>query len=208
MFRPVLFLWLVAAFGWNSPVVQSSSEIESSISADSTGHLMPGSLRFYGVTKTMKTTTTVVHLYTTYVHQSCLIVDFGITECPKTTPPPPTTTTTTTTTTSTPTPVTVTTGTTSAPAPTTSTPALFEVVTGQFKPSVSTNITVNKLSPPNLNFPPLPVIGSGLSGLFNNKPPINIKVSANGTASITPGNGRRRPSEILLEKIQPSIVRQ
>jgi len=195
-------LWLVAACCLVCPAVESSSEIESSISAGSTGHLMPGSLRFYGVTKTMKTTTTVVHLYTAYVHQTCLMLQFGTTQCQQTPPPPPTTTTTTTTT---PTPVTVTPGTTSAPVPTTTQPA-FQVVTGQFKPSVWTNITVNKLSPPNFNFPPLPVIGSGVAGLFN-KPPINIKVSANATASITPGNGRRRRSGALLEKIHPSLVR-
>lgn len=206
MFRSISVLWLVAACCLVCPAVESSSEIESSISTGlTTGHPMPGSLRFYGVTKTMKTTTTVVHLYTSYVHQTCLMVMLGTAECQQTPPPPPTTTTTTTTTT--PTPVIVTPGTTSAPVPTTTQPA-FQVVTGQFKPSVWTNITVNKLSPPNLNLlPPLPVIGSGLAGLFNKPAPINIKVSANATASISPGNGRRRRSEILLEKIRPSLVR-
>lgn len=192
-------LWFVVASCFLCPAVESSSEIESSISSnsDSTSQAMVGSLRFYGISKTMKTTTTVVHLYTTYVRQTCLSVQPGTSACPETTPPTTTTSTTTTTTTPTPvtvTPATTTSGTTATTASSTTAPP-FEIVKNQFMPSVSTNITVNKLT-----------AGSGLGGLFN-KRPANIKVSATASASVT-ANGRRRRSHVMVGKIHPSAVRQ
>ncbi|KAI9564213.1 hypothetical protein GHT06_007951 [Daphnia sinensis] len=209
MIKLMSVLWLVIASCFLCSAVESSSEIESSISSDSTSQAMAAALRFYGITKTMKTTTTVVHLYTTYVRQTCLSVQPGTSSCPETTPPTTTTSTTTTTTTTTPTPVTVTpttttSGTTATTASTTTAPP-FEIVKDQFVPSVSANITVNKLTAPSLNLPPLSAIGSGLGGLFN-KRPANIKVSATASASVTT-NGRRRRSRVMVEKIHPSAVR-
>lgn len=210
MLKLMSVLWFVVASCFLCPAVESSSEIESSISSnsDSTSQAMVGSLRFYGISKTMKTTTTVVHLYTTYVRQTCLSVQPGTSACPETTPPTTTTSTTTTTTTPTPvavTPATTTSGTTATTASSTTAPP-FEIVKDQFMPSVSTNITVNKLTVPSLNLPQLSAIGSGLGGLFN-KRPANIKVSATASASVT-ANGRRRRSHVMVGKIHPSAVRQ
>lgn len=204
----VLFLAVAIA----CPVACSTdSEIESSISSDSTTHSMMGSLRFYGITKTVTTVTTVVHLHTKFVHQTCLSIPNGTPQCPVTTPAPTTTTTTTTTT-----PAPTTTTTTTAATNSTSNPP-FKVVEGQFKPSVSSSITINKHTLPKLqlNLPQL-IGGSGgnggnggFFGLFNSKP-FNFTVSANMSASASSSGttaGRRRRSEMLAESIQPSLVK-
>ncbi|XP_057371727.1 mucin-2-like [Daphnia carinata] len=210
MIKQMPVLWLVVASCFLCSAVEVSSEIESSISSDSTSQAMVGSLRFYGITKTMRTTTTVVHLYTTYVRQTCLSVQPGTSACSETTPPTTTsTTTTTTTTTTTPTPVTVTPATTTsgttATTASTTTASPFQIVKDQFIPSVSANITINKLTASSLNLPQLSAIGSGLGGLFN-KRPANVQVSASASATVTT-NGRRRRSRIMVEKIQPSAIR-
>lgn len=197
MQKPVWMLFLVVLTIFRS-AAHSSEEIESSISSDPmTDQSMTGSLRFYGITKTVKTTTTVVHLHTKYVHATCLFVPLGTPKCPVTTPEPPTTTTTTTTTSTT----------TSAPVSTTSSPP-FKIVEGQFKPSVSSSITVNKQTLPKLqlNLPQLNTTGL-LGGLFN-RPSVNMNLAANIAASVASGNaGRRRRSEMLIERIHPSLVK-
>lgn len=210
MLSYIWFLAVAACLVYPKAVHSSSDVIESSMSAND---FQSPSLRFFGITKTMATTTTVLTTRTVYVHPTCLLAIADVKPCaerPTTTTPIPTTTPTTTTgPTTTTKPATPTTTTTSRP--------WIQIIPGSVRPFLTGSVTINKIEPPKLqvNLPDL--LGGGNNtggnnignavGALINKRPINVNVGGSVSASISSGSKRRRRSQLIEENIQPSIVR-
>lgn len=203
------YVWLLAVAAclvYPKAVHSSSNVIESSMSSD---EFQSPLLRFFGITKTVVTTTTVLTTQTVFVHPTCLLSIANVNSCAKS--PPTTIPTPTTTPTTTPTPAT-------NPTTTTTSKPWIQIIPGSVRPFLTGSVTINKVEPPKLqvNLPNLLGGGNNNTGASNignavgaliNKRPVNVNVGGSVSASISTGQKRRRRSQVIEESVQPSIVR-